>query len=260
MTSSLLYCGDTDLNGAASYLAGLMASWGWFFEYVPSHQKMTTEQIMRPRSLLILSDYPAAQFPADCQQLALQQIEQGGGLLMIGGWESFHGYGGNWDETPLGAALPVVIESQDDRMNFAQSAWLSPAREHPVTRQLPWLAQPPAIGGMNRVTAKPGAQTLLKAHSFAVQANGTSPAPDQTWTFTPAQTFPALVVGERGLGRTAAFLSDVAPHWVGGFVDWGMPRVTGQATNGQAIEVGSDYAQFWKQLLEWTGRFDPSSR
>ena len=214
MTSSLLYCGDTDLNGAASYLAGLMASWGWSFEYLPSHHKMTTEHLARPRSLLILSDYPAAQFPADCQQLALQQLEQGGGLLMIGGWESFHGYGGNWDETPLGAALPVVIESQDDRMNFAQSAWLSPAREHPVTRQLPWLAQPPAIGGMNRVTAKPGAQTLLNAHSFAVQANGTSPAPDQTWTFTPAQTFPALVVGERGLGRTAAFLSDVATKQV----------------------------------------------
>ena len=45
---------------------------------------------------------------------------------------------------------------------------------------------------------------------------------------------------------------DVAPHWVGGFVDWGLPRVTAEAKGGNAIEVGHDYAKFWKQLLQWT--------
>ncbi len=30
-----------------------------------------------------------------------------------------------------------------------------------------------------------------------------------------------LVVGQHGRGRTAALATDVAPHWVGGLVDWG---------------------------------------
>jgi uncharacterized membrane protein len=62
------------------------------------------------------------------------------------------------------------------------------------------------------------------------------------------------VLGKLGKGRTAAFLSDVAPHWVGGFVDWGPRRVKSKAPGAAEIEVGSYYAQFWKQLLAWVGR------
>ena len=40
---------------------------------------------------------------------------------------------------------------------------------------------------------------------------------------------PVLVIGTAGHGRAAAFASDIAPHWVGGFVDWGDSRVTAQA-------------------------------
>jgi hypothetical protein len=59
-------------------------------------------------------------------------------------------------------------------------------------------------------------------------------------------------VGQWEKGRTAALLTDVAPHWVGPFVDWGRPRVAAQAPEANAIEVGGDYAQFFRQLLEWT--------
>ena len=72
--------------------------------------------------------------------------------------------------------------------------------------------------------------------------------------FDVAAVYPVLVVGSAGQGRTAAFASDVAPHWVGGFVDWGETRVAAQAPGGPAIEVGVAYSQFWKQLLAWTGR------
>ena len=256
LTGSILYCGDTDLNGAASYLAGLMTAWGWQFNYVPSHKQLTPDQANTPRSLVILSDFPSSQIDNDCQQTILAQIQNGTGLLMIGGWESFHGFGGNWDRTALGSALPVEILNRDDRMNFDQSAWLTPMLDHPVTAGLPWFLRPPAIGGMNLITAKPDASVLLNAQSFVITkdrpVNRTDDPGD--WSFSPREPIPALVVGNHGQGRTAAFMSDVAPHWVGGFVDWGMPRVTGQAAGGQAIEVGSDYAKFWKQLLEWTGK------
>ena len=257
MGGSILYCGDTDLNGAAAYLAGLMTSWGWGFDYVASHEKMSQKLVDQRRSLLILSDYPATQFDPECQQRVLKHIEQGCGLLMIGGWESYHGFGGNWDGTLLGAALPVEIDATDDRMNFDQSAWLVSIQDHPILSDLPWSKHPPAIGGMNRVRTKAGANLLLEAQSFTVTT--TLPTSGATsdrsiWSFTKQESYPALVVGEHGQGRTASFMSDVAPHWVGGFVDWGLPRVTGQAKNGQGIEVGHDYAKFWKQLLEWTGK------
>ncbi len=255
MKGSILYCGDTELNSAASYLAGLMTAWGWSFHYIPSHQAMKQTEIEKPWSLLIISDYPHYQINEACQQIALSHLEKGFGLLMIGGWESFHGQGGNWDTTLLGSVLPVEIQASDDRVNFDQSAWLSPNTMHPITAGLPWQTHPPAIGGMNRVVAKTNATTLLSANSFSIAAptsgkGSGSPA----WSFTQSQTLPALVVGEHGQGRTAAFMSDVAPHWVGGFVDWGLPRVTAEAAGGQPIEVGRHYAQFWKQLLEWTGR------
>jgi uncharacterized membrane protein len=255
MNSSIVYCGDTELSSAASYLAGLMAAWGWPFHYVPSHQAIKPSDIEEPWSLLIVSDYPHYQFSDACQQLALSRIEKGSGLMMIGGWESFHGFGGNWDQTLLGSVLPVEIQSSDDRINFDQSAWLSPGISHPATAGLPWQTRPPAIGGMNRVVAKVNASTLLSANTFSITASTSDPGlGSPAWSFLPTNTYPALVVGEHGQGRTAAFMSDVAPHWVGGFVDWGMPRITAEAVGGVPIEVGSHYAQFWKQLLEWTGR------
>ena len=251
MAGSILYCGDTSLSSAASYLAGLITSWGWEFDYLPSDIAITTQHLAKPRSLLILSDYPAARFTKETESQALDLVQKGCGLLMIGGWESFHGFGGDWDRTAIGAALPVEIQPTDDRQNFDQSAWLLPTTDHPITRNLPWRDRPPAIGGMNRVQPKSDAAVLLNAHAFRVTSSIESDAASG-FSFTHHETLPALVVGQHGDGRTAVFLSDVAPHWVGGFVDWGLPRVTAEAKGSGAIEVGHDYAQFWKQLLQWT--------
>ena len=249
MPAPLLYCGDTNLEGPASYLAGLLTHFGWEFQYLPSDVSISREILDRPYSLIVLSDYPAARFDVDLQRIALRQVANGTGLLMIGGWESFHGLGGNWDGTPLGLALPVEIGTGDDRVNFPQPTLLKKIgqADHPTIAGLPW-DQPPTVGGLNRVRAKSTSTVVLEAVPFQViQEN-------QAFTFQPQPSFPALVVGQHGEGRTAAFLSDIAPHWVGGLVDWGASRVTAQAVGAPAIEVGSDYAKFWQQLLAWTGQ------
>jgi uncharacterized membrane protein len=44
---------------------------------------------------------------------------------------------------------------------------------------------------------------------------------------------PMLVTGRYGQGRTAAFMSDFAPHWAGDFPLW------------------EGYGQFWGQMLRW---------
>ena len=62
-----------------------------------------------------------------------------------------------------------------------------------------------------------------------------------------------MVVGQHGKGRTAALATDVAPHWVGGLVDWGDRRVV-QDVAGGFIDVGNWYAQFFRNLLVWTGQ------
>lgn len=242
----VLYCGDTDLSSAACYLAGLMTHCGMDYDYVPSHVPLAREPVERPRSLFVFSDYPAAMADPALQRIVVQQVAGGAGLLMIGGWESFHGLGGNWDGSPVGEILPVEIAPHDDRVNFPQSAFIrTDDADHRLLAGLPW-GQPPAIGGMNRAIAKPDAHIGLWARPYQVTALG------DDWRFAPAAELPLLVTGRHGQGRVAAMMTDVAPHWVGGFVDWGDARVTAQACGAPAIEVGNWYAQFWRQLLGWT--------
>lgn len=285
---TILYCGDTNLGGAASYLCGLMTRWGWTFDYVPSHLPLKPEHLAQPRGVYVFSDYPAAMVDRATQELLAEQVRQGTGLVMIGGWESFHGLGGNWDGTTIGDLLPVTISVNDDRVNFDQPTLLRAMSDtsnlHPALQGLPWQDRPPTIGGLNRFTPKPGAELLLAGLSFRAKSAATPgwiqaaegfvegwllpPKVKETLTqvspfrnpwqgdilFDLQAVHPVLAVGTAGQGRTAAFASDIAPHWVGGFVDWGETRVTGQAPGAPAVEVGSSYAQFWKQLLMWAGR------
>ena len=248
MENSILYLGDTHLQDAAAYLAGLMHGWGWGWDYVPSHESASAAMFDAPRELFIVSDYPAARMDGTAQRRLLAQVTAGAGLIMIGGWESFHGLGGDWDATAVGDALPVVISSEDDRMNCDQPVLVRRIAEHPVLAGLPWETRPPVIGGFNRITPKPAATVLLEAQRFAaVCACG-------QFALSPQDQHPLLVVGEFGSGRTAALATDVAPHWVGPLVDWGMPRVAAQAPQANAVEVGGDYATFLRQLLTWVGR------
>ncbi len=248
MTNSILYLGDTHLRDAAAYLAGLLHGWGWQFDYVPSDVPTPAETFAAPHALFIVSDYPATRMDAAAQRKLMEQVAGGAGLLMIGGWESFHGLGGDWDGTPVGDALPVVIESEDDRMNCDQPVLVRRVAEHPAVAGLPWDSRPPVIGGFNRFMAKPAATVLLETQRFEAQCVGTE------FRFRPLDRHPLLVVGEFGCGRTAALATDVAPHWVGPLVDWGTPRVSAQAPQANGVEVGGDYAKFLRQLLGWVGR------
>src|SRR5437870_5070531 len=245
----VLYLGDTSLSGSGGYLAGLMTAFGIGYDYVPSDRTLSAADAKHPRKLFILSDYRSEMLSHDAQAALLSQVHHGAGLLMIGGWESFHGHGGNWDDTPVGRALPVEISSEDDRINCDQPALLIKSAEHEIVAGLPWESRPPTIGGFNRVIAKPGSEAVLLVERFAaVYTAG-------RFEFTPQQQDPMLVLGTHGRGRTAALATDLAPHWVGGLVDWGNgERVTAQAPGSWQIEVGNFYVQLIANLLTWTGQ------
>jgi hypothetical protein len=245
----VLYCGDTSLDGAAAYLAGLMTSWGWNFTYVPSDQRLSDAEQSAEPSLFIFSDYPAEQADSSLQTQIIERVHSGAGLLMIGGWESYHGLGGNWDGTPIADALPVEISSDDDRRNCDQPVFVQPAGvSHPVTDGLPWSERPPLIGGFNEFSPKPGSQILLQSMRFEASFAGGTPS------LEPSSTAPLLVTGNHGAGRTAALATDVAPHWIGPMVDWGTERVTARADRAGDVEVGNLYAAFFKNLLSWTAK------
>ena len=246
MSVSVLYLGDTSLQGAAAYLAGLIHHAGWALDYVPSHLPAEADLFDQPRSLFVLSDYPASRLSLALQQRLVQLVKAGAGLLMIGGWESFHGCGGDWDQTAVAAALPVDMSPTDDRVNCDQPALVRRLQGHPAVDGLPWDTRPPCIGGFNRFRPKADATVLLETQRFRPVRDG------EDFRFQPAGRDPLLAVGTHGQGRVAALATDVAPHWVGGLVDWGQGRVTAQAPGAEAVEVGDLYAQFFRQLLAWT--------
>lgn len=249
MPDSILYMGDTSRTTAAAYLLSLLTEWEWECDYVPSDRPLDPKLLESARPLFVVSDYPSSQIRDELQHQIVNQVSHGAGLLMVGGWESFHGLGGDWDGNPIGEILPVAIQTTDDRVNCDHPVLLRRVSAHPSVDGLPWTQRPPLIGGFNRVSVKPDAEVVLEAVHFAVTDE------DGAFRFTQQpDADPLLVVGLHGAGRTAALMTDVAPHWVGPLVDWGPQRVQAKAGEGVGVEVGNLYAAFLKQLLGWINR------
>lgn len=248
MLAKVCYLGDDHLGAAAAYLAGVMTYYGMAFDHVPSSESPAALLAGEPYALYVLSDYPAARFQAGQMETIARHVRGGAGLLMIGGWESFFGRLGEYHVSPLAEVLPVAMLDRDDRRNFAQPCLIRKLADHEILEGLPWDA-PPGIGGLNQWTAKRNAKTLLAAAAFHTSSQA------GRIDFTQVEELPLLVVGDWGEGRTAALATDVAPHWVGGFVDWGDRRVFQEVGQG-FIEVGNWYAQFFRNLLAWTGRLN----
>ncbi|MGA2064438.1 MAG: glutamine amidotransferase [Thermoguttaceae bacterium] len=247
--SKICYLGDGRLSGAAGYLAAVMQHHGLPLDHVPSDEPPPATFGRRQYALYVVSDYPAARFGAAAMAHVAGRVARGAGLLMLGGWESYFGRSGEYHQSPLAEVLPVVMQTADDRCNYAQPCLIRQVAEHPILKGLPWDA-PPGIGGRNLVGPKPDARTLLTSVPFVVRRT------KRGWQFFHDEESPLLVVGRHGRGRTAALATDVAPHWVGGLVDWGDRRVA-QNVAGELFEVGNWYARFFHNLLAWTGRLRP---
>jgi uncharacterized membrane protein len=140
----------------------------------------------------------------------------GGGLLMVGGYFSFQGIDGRarWRRTPVEEALPVTCLPWDDRVEVPEGCGADLATpEHPVLAGL--NGQWPPLLGVNEVEPKPETEVLARL-----------PA-DQGG-------HPLLVLGNHGKGRTAAWTSDIGPHWLSPeFCAW------------------EGYGRLWRNLLGW---------
>jgi uncharacterized membrane protein len=246
----IVYAGDGPVDGAARYLLGCLKAFGADVVHRPPLATLPAS-VFKPRpDAIILSDMPAAKVPAATQKRIAECVEEGAGLLMVGGWASFSGPAAGWRGSLVEGLLPVRSLGRDDRTNFPSGALLISGLHHAILDGKA-LDRPPAICGLNHFLPRPGAQVILSAAPIRARR-----LPSGTVAPTlESPTLPLLVVSADPKRRTAAFATDFAPHWCGGLVDWGENTMRIEVSKGNAIEVGSDYVAFVGRLLGWlTGR------
>ena len=236
----ILFLGEGALSGPARYLAAILRWSSFPFDHLEDEEEIPREWFKRRYDAIILSDYRYAGFTVGSESWFVQQVDEGAGLLMVGGWASFTGLVGHYKGSSIENLLPVRCVHGDDRVNRASGAVLLPVMDHPATKDLTW-SKPPIVCGYHHIQVKEKANTLLAFHDL----DFTEGIPQL------GASHPALVVGSAGRGRTAAFLTDCAPHWAGGLVDWGDQRVTVKLGRHNSVEAGDQYLQFFNQLLKW---------
>jgi len=154
-------------------------------------------------------------------KLIKQWVQEGGALLMVGGYLSFQGIDGKarWRRTPVEDVLPVTCLPYDDRVEMPEGTTAVTVNQaHPVLSGIdgPW----PLLLGVNEVQVRDRADVEVVAVLPEDQGG-----------------HPLLVVGEYESGRTAVWTSDIGPHWLSpDFCAW------------------AGYGQLWKNILGWLTR------
>ena len=122
----------------------------------------------------------------------------GGALLMVGGYMAFSGVDAKakYGRTALAQVLPVTCLETDDLMEHPEGVTPRVVAPHPALTGVP--ADWPWFLGYNRVLPRAGCQVAMEVEGD-----------------------PFLAFGRFGKGRSAAFMSDCAPHWgPPGFMAW----------------------------------------
>ncbi|MCK4530199.1 MAG: hypothetical protein KAU44_03405, partial [Candidatus Marinimicrobia bacterium] len=240
----ILFCGDDDIDMAAIYLAAIIHAEDYDLDYIPSPLPFPQNISLNNYDLIILSDYPREQIKDEQLEDIVAFTKNGGSLLMIGGWESFTGLNIEYKNSPLEAILPVILSEKDDRRNYDQGIIVTPSDIYnPVCKGLDWQ-RPAVIGGYNEFEPKDNATCVLFGKKIKITSED-----KVIKTEVDEEEIPLLVQGTAGEGKTAALAFDLAPHWVGGFVDWGTGRKHVDFEKG-FIEVGDMYYKFVSNLLK----------
>ncbi len=175
----------------------------------------------------VIIDDLEAEFFTSRQHALMQEFvsRRGGGLLMLGGQESFRQ--GNYERTAIGNMLPVYLDRlgkvrplDELELNLTREGWLQPwvrLRDN-ETGEKERLGEMTAFGSLNQVRGnKPGASVMA-----TVKAKG-----DDT-------LHPALVTHNFGRGHVGAML-------LGDFWRWGLKNP----------DQRKDMDQAWRQMIRW---------
>jgi uncharacterized membrane protein len=156
-------------------------------------------------SLLYTPETRLGQRSVNRLELLRQWVEQGGALMMAGGYTCFQGMDGSamFHGTAVEECLPVEISSGPDGLEAPEG--LDPVivdAGHPVLARLP--SPIPFVLGMNRVLTRHGAGATTLLHC---SNRGTH--------------LPLLSAWDYGAGRSLAWMTDIGPHWLSDkFMRW----------------------------------------
>jgi len=153
-------------------------------------------------------------FPDKLKYLA-SAVENGKGLIYMGGWLSFSGHmeKGGWRRSPISDWLPFSCLTGDDLMESSEGFAVSVGQSgHPILEGLSIDTIPPLLG-YNEFIPKENFDTLL-----SIRETG----------------HPLLGVSTPGEGRMVVYGSDPVPHWGMNLMNW------------------QDYSKFWQNLALWS--------
>jgi uncharacterized membrane protein len=197
-----------------------------------------TDEDFRLFDVIVLGDIDSTFFTPDQLARLKKFVMDGGGLLMLGGHNSFGpgGYGG----TDVEAVLPVLTGGRNQGQETAPMLPLVTAEgaAHPILdgiadyfptpRGAPQRTEPnlpPLLGCVKVAAAKPGA-SILAVH--------------------PAHTDEIVLAAQPfGAGRSAAFTADTTWQWF-------------MTLQGQGEE--SPYRLFWGQMVRWLANVSTKNR
>jgi uncharacterized membrane protein len=190
--------------------------------------------------VIVIGDIDSSYLSLSQQQRIEQRVSDGGGLLMLGGQNSF-GPGG-YQDSPIEKALPVFVGDKSigqDKIRFVPRSTVDGQTQPILDGLADWFGQgdKPAVKSLppingNVIVAKPksGAQVLL-VHQ---DRNGPDGQPEIV-----------LAVQRYGQGRSAAFTVDTTYLWF-------LPlRGMGQE---------SPYNKLWGQMIRWLAGQDVRDR
>jgi uncharacterized membrane protein len=230
---NILFLGEV-AGASAEYMLNGLEYLKYEFTHIDCNTKLPT--ISEKYSTIIISDYSSNMISKSQSKKIIKQVENGTRFIMIGGWTSFNGFGKSYYGHPLADILPVKLKKNDDRKNTAQGQIIYPDSKLQTNVKLNWSV-PPVICGYN--DAKPDKDSQVLVWKKSIKSDGK--------TIKLQESQPFVVSKKYGKGLTIACLTDLAPHWCGGLVDWGSKRV-----KLKNVEVGDMYIRFIEFLVKHT--------
>ncbi len=179
--------------------------------------------------VIILGDVSAAAFREYQIKYLREWVEKGGGLMMLGGHDSFSA--GGWRNTPLGQVLPVKMSDSDPQIDAPLLLSVTASgRNHPVFKgieEFDSAAMRKGKGALSGCTGTSGARSGAQVLAVGRDPKG------KTWIVCAAQKF--------SKGRALAFTADTTGKSHRELVGFGIP---------------SPWPKFWGQAVRWLAGFD----
>ena len=164
--------------------------------YMRLYMPRTYDDLLGTTDVLMLSNTAANYFRPQWLEWMAFGTEGGLGLVMVGGYCSFGGYGyPDWGPNQVGRILPVdTIIAGKHEFPFR----LFPVTEDPLLSIFDW-EKGPFFLALNAVNLKPGAKLLAR---------------------TNPEDRPLIVYQDVGEGSALAFMSTWGAWWGNDFVEW----------------------------------------